>query len=165
MALKRMTLAVDNQSPKLLYHGSKKIVEVTEVRSHRHTKDFGRGFYCTEIQRQAHRWAIRVDGQGVVNCYDFAGYDDLHVKKFESMNEEWLDFVVHCRCGGGHNYDIVEGPMADDIIANAIQEYIDGTMNREVLLVTLKFSIPTHQISFHTSQALECLTFRGANYV
>ena len=35
---------------------------------------------------------------------------------FEEMTEEWLDFIVSCRRGISHTYDIVEGPMADDTI-------------------------------------------------
>lgn len=34
------------------------------------------------------------------------------------MSEEWLDFIADCRHGKIHDYDIVEGPMADDTIWN-----------------------------------------------
>jgi hypothetical protein len=29
------------------------------------------------------------------------------------MTEEWLDFIVQCRAGIPHSYDIVIGAMAD----------------------------------------------------
>ena len=75
------------------------------------------------------------------------------------MTEEWLDFIVACRLGKKHDYDIVEGPMADDQIYNYIQGYIDGKYSREAFWDLVKFKYPTHQISFHTKRALETLKF------
>ena len=42
----------------------------------------------------------------------------LKVKCFPNMTEEWLDFIAACRIGKPHDYDIVEGPMANDTIFN-----------------------------------------------
>ncbi|AYE35821.1 DUF3990 domain-containing protein [Clostridium septicum] len=33
--------------------------EFPEIRKHRFTKDFSWGFYCTEIQEQAEKWASK----------------------------------------------------------------------------------------------------------
>lgn len=41
---------------------------------------------------------------------------ELQILKFKHMIDEWLDFVVSCRQGIGHNYYIIEGPMVDDTI-------------------------------------------------
>ena len=38
---------------------------------------------------------------------------NLNIKEFKEMSEEWLDFIVDCRSGKDHNYDIVIGAMAD----------------------------------------------------
>lgn len=81
------------------------------------------------------------------------------------MTEEWLDFIVSCRNGNPHNYDIVEGPMADDTIYNYIQNFIDGKISRENFWSLAKFKFPTHQISFHTEKALQCLTFNRSYIV
>lgn len=43
----------------ILYHGSKEVVEYPEIRKARFNKDFYFGFYCTNIEKQAERWAIR----------------------------------------------------------------------------------------------------------
>lgn len=45
------------------------------------------------------------------------------------MTEEWLDFIVSCRKGISHSYDIVEGPIADDEIYNYVQDYEDGKIS------------------------------------
>jgi hypothetical protein len=83
----------------------------------------------------------------------------LNIKKFEEMTEEWLDFIVACRIGQSHDYDIVEGPMADDTIFNYVQNYVDGKISREAFWSLAKFKHPTHQISFHTERALNTLIF------
>ena len=75
------------------------------------------------------------------------------------MNDEWLDFIAKCRNGRSHNYDIVEGPMADDTVWNFINDFLNCDISREVFWEYAKFKSPTHQISFHTKKALECLKF------
>ncbi|MBP0055799.1 DUF3990 domain-containing protein, partial [Anaerostipes hadrus] len=44
--------------------------------------------------------------------------DSLKILKFPEISDEWLDFIAQCRSGKTHNYDIVEGPMADDTVWN-----------------------------------------------
>ena len=77
----------------------------------------------------------------------------------ELMTEEWLDFIAACRNGTPHDYDIVEGPMADDTIYNYVQGFLDGKYSREMFWSLAKFKNPTHQISFHTVDALKTLKF------
>lgn len=93
-----------------LYHGSRVTVEQPEIRIQKFHKDFYWGFYCTEYETQATRWATRF-GSGIVNVYRFEEQSGLSVKRFPEMSDEWLDFIVACRSGIPHNYDIVEGPM------------------------------------------------------
>ena len=143
----------------ILYHGSKEIVEFPEIRIQRFHKDFYFGFYCTMYPEQAIRWAIRFDGIGYLNEYRYMPNNKLNIKKFPQMTEEWLDFIVACRSGRPHEYDIVEGPTADDTIFNYVQNFIDGKISREAFWDLAKFKKPTHQISFHTVKALTTLTF------
>ena len=75
------------------------------------------------------------------------------------MTEEWLDFIVSCRLGYSHEYDIVEGPMANDTIFNYVQNFADGKISRAAFWELAKFKKPTHQISFHTARALTTLSF------
>ena len=58
-----------------------------------------------------------------------------------------------------HNYDIVEGPMANDTVWNYVNDFLAGRINRKQFWVLAEFKYPTHQISFHTLSALDCLTF------
>jgi hypothetical protein len=143
----------------IIYHGSKDIVDSPEIRIQKYNKDFYFGFYCTLFPEQAKRWATRFTGAGILNEYKYTPDDNLNIKKFEEMTEEWLDFIVACRSGQSHDYDIVEGPMADDTIFNYVQNYVDGKISREAFWSLAKFKHPTHQISFNTERALNTLTF------
>ena len=146
----------------ILYHGSKEIVKTPEIRITRYNKDFYFGFYCTLMSEQAKRWAIRYTGIGIINEYEYNPVAELKILKFPEMTEEWLDFIVECRSGKSHDYDIVEGPMANDTIFNYIQNFIDGKISRSAFWELAKFKKPTHQISFHTERALKTLTFKTA---
>ena len=143
----------------ILYHGSKMIVESPEIRIQKYNKDFYFGFYCTLFPEQAVRWAVRFDGVGYLSEYLYTPDDRLKVKRFLEMSEEWLDFIVSCRLGHSHEYDIVEGPMANETIFNDVQNFVDGKISREAFWELAKFKKPTHQISFHTARALTTLSF------
>ena len=69
-------------------------------------------------------------GESIVNLYEYMPNSNLNILKFKEMSEEWLNFIVSCRNGIEHNYDIVEGPMADDQIWNFIEGFIEGNISR-----------------------------------
>ncbi len=142
-----------------LYHGSNVAVSQPKVVINGHYKDFGYGFYCTNIEKQAKRWALTKRGASVVNCYRYTVNPKLAVCTFSEMNEEWLDFVANCRRGKEHAYDIVEGPMADDQIWDYVEDFISGNISRAAFWELVKFKYPTHQIVFCTEDALETLQF------
>lgn len=135
------------------------MVEHPDIRIRGYEKDFGYGFYCTNFEKQARRWALSQKVTHVVNLYEFMGYDGCKTKIFSEMTEEWLDFVVDCRKGISHDYDIVEGPMADDQIWNYIEDLSSGAITREAFWVLVKFRYPTHQIAFCTQKALNCIKY------
>ena len=84
----------------------------------------------------------------------------MNIKEFKELTEEWLDFIIDCRSGKSHTYDIVIGAMADDQIYNYISDYMDGVITREQFWVLAKFRYPTHQIVFCSDNALQCLKYR-----
>ena len=98
-----------------LYHASTVAVEHPDVEHSRPNLDFGRGFYLTALHDQAVRYAERFTRRGkpaFISEYDLD--DDLvgyRVKRFESYDEEWLDYVAVCRHGDtpAQQYDAVEG--------------------------------------------------------
>ena len=143
-----------------VYHGGHEATDKPEIGASKNTKGFGTGFYCTIIKEQAQKWARRYNTK-IVSIYDVKIFSELKILEFKEMTEEWLDFIVACRNGQLHDYDIVIGAMADDQIYNYVSDYIDGTITREQFWVLVKFKYPTHQIVFCTDEALKCLNYRG----
>ena len=143
-----------------LYHGSNVVVKKPKVLTNGFYKDFGYGFYCTNLEKQAQRWALTRRNKHVVNIYSYMPDSTLKILNFNEMTDEWLEFVVNCRRGLEHEYDIVEGPMADDTIWDYIESYVDGTISKEAFWVLVKFKYPTHQIVYCTERALATLHFQ-----
>ncbi len=145
--------------PITLYHGSSMVVEKPQILISGFYKDFGYGFYCTNLEKQAKKWALTKRGNSYVSIYTYSPSDDLKVLSFPQMTDEWLDFVVACRRGIKHDYDIVEGPMADDQIWDYVEDFMEGSITREAFWVLAKFKYPTHQIVFCTQKSLEAISF------
>lgn len=91
-----------------LYHGSNVRIESIDLGKCKPYKDFGKGFYLTDIEEQAVQMAVRrtrIAGVGVptVSAYRFDErfLDDasLKVKKFDSPSREWALFVLANRQG------------------------------------------------------------------
>jgi hypothetical protein len=135
-------------------------------------KDFGKGFYVTNIRSQAEIWAKRIgadnNSEGVVTefiFYENAFIDGTYrVLRFDKYDEKWLDFVTLNRRKDSpipaHNYDIVEGPVADDRISENITRYIKGKIPKEKFLSMLSREEPTHQICFCTVDSLLMLELK-----
>lgn len=143
----------------ILYHGSNVIVQKPKVLTNGHYKDFGYGFYCTNLEKQAMKWALIKRKNHVVNVYNYNENLELKICSFPEMTEEWLDFVVNCRKGIEHEFDIVEGPMADDTIWDYIEDFTRNHISREAFWALVKFKYPTHQIVFCTQKALATLRY------
>ena len=146
----------------ILFHGSNVVVQNPKVLINGYYKDFGYGFYCTNMEKQAKRWALTKRGASVVNKYCYVENAALKKISFYKMTEEWLQFVVDCRRGKEHNYDIVEGPMADDQIWDYVEDYVSEKISKAAFWELVKFKYPTHQIVFCTEDALKTLTFKGS---
>ena len=138
-------------------------------------KDFGKGFYVTKFRKQAEEWAEiigKVNGYvGVVTEFTFYERafteDSLKTLRFSGYNEEWFDFVILNRnlesTEQKHDYDIIEGPVADDKIQRRINRYLEGEISREDFFEQLtKYPEPSHQICFCTINSLRML--KNTNY-
>ncbi|MDR0733898.1 MAG: DUF3990 domain-containing protein [Dysgonamonadaceae bacterium] len=152
-----------------VYHGSYAKIDIIDLEKCEIGKDFGRGFYVTKIREQAEFWAERKGFShkttGFVTEFDFNEnafqYFRLKVLQFDSYHEGWLDFVAMNRNPKAeqptHDYDIVEGPVADDKIATRISDYLSGKLLKRDFLDELKFVRETHQICFCTARSLQML--------
>ena len=154
-----------------VYHGSYLKIDVIDLEKCEIGKDFGRGFYVTKLREQAAFWAERKglshQTTGIVTAFDFNEnafqYFHLKVLQFDLYNEEWLDFVAMNTNPKAkqptHDYDIIEGPVADDKIATRINDYLAGKVSKQDFLEELRFIRETHQICFCTARALQMLDY------
>ena len=143
-----------------VYHGSNVVVNQPKIITDGYYKDFGYGFYCTNFEKQAKKWALTKKNNNIVNIYVYKENKKLNCLIFKEMTDEWLDFVVSSRRGMTHTYDIVEGPMADDTIWNYVDDFAHGLISRTAFWELVKFKYPTHQIVFCTEKALKCLSYQ-----
>lgn len=83
----------------------------------------------------------------------------MNVKHFDSLNEEWLEFIKENRIKGGlqHNYDVVIGPVADDNTMETVQLYMSNILTAKEAVKRLKYNKVNNQVSFHTKNALKYL--------
>ncbi len=71
----------------IIYHGSNVIVTEPRIVVNDHYKDFGYGFYCTNIEKQAKRWALTKRGNSVVNIYKYTPNESLKICMFPEMTD------------------------------------------------------------------------------
>ena len=150
-----------------LYHGSNTKIEKIDLSKCRPYKDFGQGFYLTEIKEQAEKMASRTahiyEGEPIVTEFEFdeSALTKLSVKQFDGPNEEWALFVLANRSKESqqptHSYDIVIGPVADDDIAQLFRNFNDGFINLTMLVEGLKYKKVSSQYFFHTEAAIKYL--------
>lgn len=135
-----------------LYHGSNVTIDTIKLDKCSPNKDFGRGFYLTDIEEQAIQMAsrrVRISGKGepVVSAYIFDEnlLDDagLRVKIFDAPSEEWALFVLANReaanTGYYYGYDVVIGPVADDGVAFQLERYVRRLISLETLVEELTY--------------------------
>jgi hypothetical protein len=152
-----------------VFHGSHIRIDVIDLALCKPYKNFDKGFYVTKIHSQAKAWADRTGRErgteGVVTVFNFCEAAYLHWQfqtlRFEGYTGEWLDFIVKNRdrqdLVPAHDYDLVEGPVADDDIAGQIEKFLSGRIAKAIFLEELQFRVPTHQICFCTQRSLQAL--------
>jgi len=157
-----------------VFHGSYTEIKDIDLSKAKPRKDFGMGFYVTKIFEDAKKMAAHEgkdkNCEGFVTSFEFDDKlafltDDYKTKRFEDgYTREWLDFVIKNRKNYSktekiHEYDIVEGPIADDVVAIKIRELPDNPTEEQMekLLKGLTYYRYTHQICFCSVISLETI--------
>ena len=153
----------------IVYHGSCYDFEKIDLNMSHNRRDFGKGFYTTLLQSQSKEWAYRLSlrekNDYYVYEYIFEESPELKVKRFDTLNEEWLEFIKTNRSKGGiqHDYDVVIGPVADDNTMETVQLYIANILTVQEAVERLRYNNVNNQVSFHTLKALQYLTLVRRN--
>lgn len=151
-----------------LYHGSTVAVRKPSLRPGRPNADFGKGFYTTSNLEQAERWAHikqeREDAaRAVVSVYEFdetlLNNSDWNIRRFTGADKAWLYFVTDCRKSRKHDYDLVQGPVANDKVFTTVNLFESGVLSAEAAILQLKAYKTYDQLSFHTDKTIGTLRF------
>lgn len=153
-----------------LYHGSTVDIKEIDLSKSRPNKDFGKGFYLSADKEQAWRmgeFKSRTEGgKPILNTYLFdeelLNTNQLKYLIFSEYSKEWAEFVFLNRNNKTHNqvhdYDIVNGPIANDKEGMQISKYEDGYITIDVFLENLKYMGGiTFQYFFGTELAISKL--------
>lgn len=153
-----------------LYHGSNVFIEKIDLTRSHPDKDFGKGYYLTDIRTQAEAMSIRRvriagEGEPTLTVYSFDESQlhspELRVKVFDEPTEEWALFVLSNResslTGYTHDYDIVIGPIADDGVAFQLDRYTRHMITLATLVEELTYRKLNRQYYFGTERALQTL--------
>lgn len=155
----------------ILYHGSNLIVSQPKLIAQNRFLDFGFGFYTTTNKAQAIGFADKVtkrrkDGAPTVSIYELnetKAFSECSVLRFDSPDENWLDFVSDNRAGKyvGDSYDFIYGPVADDDIYTTFALYTAGVLSKEQTIDALKVKKLYNQLVLTSEKALTHLEFIG----
>ena len=162
----------------MLYHGGTDKVEHIDLSKSRGKLDFGRGFYTTASYAQAVRWSKlkssrnKNDVKGeAVSKFTIKDVDGLDIKKLLVADREWLEFVVRNRRGEiRHNFDLIIGPIANDMTLLVVNAYMNGLygVGEEAINMAiglLKPELLEDQYAFCTEDAISRLRFVGCDYL
>lgn len=152
-----------------LYHGTIYHFDKIDLSKSKKFRDFGEGFYCTVLKEQAIKWAkiqseklqvaTKKKQKPLLYIYTINFNNDLKIKKFPKLDENWLEFIKENRTNDNskHNYDIVIGSIADDKVFKTIAQFLVGKKTTDQTLIQLSYNFINNQISFHTKKAVEQL--------
>ena len=151
-----------------LYHGTNVDFDVIDLTKSNKYKDFGQGFYLTDIRSQAEELAAKKSrlfgGYPVIQEYEFdetlLSGAELKVLKFDKPSTEWAEFIFKNRNRDNnftHDYDIVIGPIANDGVAYLLGRYEEGTLTIQELSDKLDYKKLNSQYFFGTDKSLKYL--------
>ena len=84
---------------------------------------------------------------------------ELKIREFNGPDEDWLNFVVDCRKGVEHDYDLVFGPVSNDKVFTVVNLYESGVLDAPAAIAELKAYKTYDQLSFHTTRVIVALKF------
>ena len=138
-----------------LYHGSARILKTPIYGFGTTENDYGRGFYCTEIEDMAKEWSTGEDHDGFANHYvlETTGLSVLNLNSPETTILHWLaillqnrtfpitsslaqdakDYLLQTFLVDYADYDVMYGYRADDSYFSFAQDFLNGTISLEKL--------------------------------
>lgn len=168
---------------KIIYHGSKDIIEKPLFGAGKPYNDYGLGFYCTDTIDMAKEWGVNKLSDGYANIYEIE-MDDM---KILDLNEDcyvilhWLaillenrefdvpsalaleakEYILENFKVNYKDYDIIIGYRADDSYFSFAQDFINGTISYRQLCNAMKLGKLGQQFVLKSKKAFESIKFVG----
>ncbi len=146
-----------------LFHVGFDIIEDPDIYYGKKNADFGQGFYLSDDEDFAHRWAKTKPNQSTyVNTYEI-DFSDLKIKKLE-RNEEWFRYIFDNRRfkeDTYSDYDVICGPIANDTIYDVMGITTSGFLKEEEALELLQVGNIYNQVAIKTTLAKSKLKWLG----
>ena len=166
---------------KILYHGSKEIIEKPTLRGGKESTDYGYGFYCTENIELANEWACPDNNDGYANKYelDMTGLNVLDLTKPEYNILNWMALLLQFRIPKGmtpndemareyilKNFsidltkvDVIIGYRADDSYFSFARDFLKNTITVAQLSRAMELGKLGIQVVLHSEKAFEQLKY------
>lgn len=182
MPLEQILQKCKEKQKRKLYHGSSEIVKQPIYGFGTDKNDFGRGFYCTEVESLAKEWAVpSADEIGYCNeyCFDMTGLKvlNLHEPQYNLLNWaallfKYRDFPTHSYEAKANveyleenfgvnleGYDVIIGPRADDSYFAWAKEFVADQISVEQLERAMRYGGLGDQIVLISQKAFEQIEF------
>ena len=166
---------------KILYHGSKEIIEKPALRGGKESNDYGYGFYCTENIELANEWACPDNNDGYANKYelDMTSLNVLDLTKPEYNILNWMALLLQFRIPKGmtpndemareyilKNFsidltkvDVIIGYRADDSYFSFARDFLKNTITVAQLSRAMELGKLGIQVVLHSEKAFEQLKY------
>ena len=166
---------------KILYHGSKEIIENPTLRGGKESNDYGYGFYCTENIELANEWACPDNNDGYANKYelDMTGLNVLDLTKPEYNILNWMALLLQFRIPKGmtpndemareyilKNFsidltkvDVIIGYRADDSYFSFARDFLKNTITVAQLSRAMELGKLGIQVVLHSEKSFEQLKY------
>lgn len=154
----------------ILYHGTTSEFDKIDLGKSAVGKDFGCGFYLSDIREQAMEMAsfkaYLLSARPMVLTYEFDEKclldGTLKTLHFKEYTREWAEFILKNRQNktrnNVHDYDYVYGPIANDRVGVQIRNLLEGNIDMDIFLKNLKYIKGiTYQYYFGTEKEIKHL--------
>ena len=166
---------------RMIYHGSKSIIERPVFGQGKAYNDYGRGFYCTESLDMAKEWGVSREQDGYANCYEIEcdGLTILDLNAEDRTILHWLAVLLQNRefdmpsalSAEAKEYllrnflvdysacDIMIGYRADDSYFSFAQDFLNGTISYRQLGNAMHLGKLGQQFVLKSKMAFERICF------
>ena len=167
-----------------LLHGSDQIVEAPDLAFGNDHNDYGRGFYCTNIEEMAKEWACKNGRDGFMNRYTVEedGLKTLHLSDGTHTVLNWIaillkhrtfslsspialdarEYIIEHYAVDTSGYDLITGYRADDSYFRYAESFVENTLPLRSLNKALQLGKLGLQTVLVSPKAFEQIKFVDA---